>query len=149
MIPHLIENTKRLFEITHKKRGIISENRHALFNYDLNDLKLHKQIWGRYQKKLIKLLGYNFKTARKTYNTLATELEISETIRRILLGHSSVGVNEKHYTNRRTITLSEKVQKAHLEILEDFRFGDLAMKLYDKMSEILKEETGTTFGILT
>ncbi len=91
----------------------------------------------------------NFKTARKTYNTLATELEISETIRRILLGHSSVGVNEKHYTNRRTITLSEKVQKAHLEILEDFRFGDLAMKLYDKMSEILKEETGTTFGILT
>ena len=140
MIPHLIENTKRLFEITHKKRGIISENRHALFDYDLNDLKLHKQIWGRYQKKLIKLLGYNFKTARKTYNTLATELEISETIRRILLGHSSVGVNEKHYTNRRTITLSEKVQQSHTEILEDFDFENLSMMLYFKMMNYLSDK---------
>ena len=69
----------------------------ALFDYDLNDLTLHKQVWGRYQKKLTKILGYNFKTARKTYNTLATELEISETIRRILLGHSSVVTTEKHY----------------------------------------------------
>lgn len=112
----------------------------ALFDYDLNNLTLHKQVWGRYQKKLTKILGYNFKTARKTYNTLATELEISETIRRILLGHSSVGVNERHYTNRRTIKISEKVQQAHTEILEDFKFRELSKKLYVKMLNFLSDK---------
>jgi len=65
------------------------------------------------------------------------------------LGHAPQSINERHYVNRRTIKLSEKVQQAHTEILEDFRFGELAMKLYKKMSEILKDETGTIFGILT
>ena len=37
----------------------------TLFDYDLNNLKVHKRIWGRYQKKLIKLLDYNFKTAKE------------------------------------------------------------------------------------
>ena len=99
----------------------------------MNNLKVHKRIWGRYQKKLIKLLDYNFKTARKTYNTYATELEVSNTVRNILLGHSPQSVNEKHYINRRTIKISEKVQQAHTEILEDFRFEELSQKLYVKM----------------
>ena len=135
-IPLLINNTKRLFEITHKDRGIISSNNYALFDYDLNDNILHKNVWDVYQRRVKKLLGYSYQTARKTYNTYATELEMSNTVKDILLGHAPQSINERHYVNRRTIKLSEKVQQAHTEILEDFRFGELAMKLYKKMSEI-------------
>ena len=80
-----------------------------------------------------KLLGYSYQTARKTYNTFATELEVSNTIRDILLGHAPQSINERHYINRRTIKISEKVQQAHTEILEDFRFDHLASLLYLKM----------------
>ena len=41
--------------------------------------------------------------------------------------------NERHYINGRTIKISEKVQQAHTEILEDFKFDDLASLLYGKM----------------
>ena len=139
-IPFLINMLKKLFKITHKGENILSNNKLALFDYDLNDLKTHKRIWGRYQKKLIKLLDYNFKTARKTYNTYATELEVSNTVRNILLGHSPQSVNEKHYINRRTIKISEKVQEAHTEILEDFRFDGLSLQLYFKMLNFLTDK---------
>ena len=139
-IPFLLNNLKKLFKITHKGENILSTNKLALFDYDLNNIKVHKRIWGRYQKKLIKLLDYNFKTARKTYNTYATELEVSNTVRNILLGHSPQSVNEKHYINRRTIKISEKVQQAHTEILEDFRFDGLTLQLYFKMLNFLTDK---------
>tara|TARA_R110000782_G_scaffold11585_1_gene35093 strand:+ start:58 stop:531 length:474 start_codon:yes stop_codon:yes gene_type:complete len=139
MIPALLDFTKRLFKITHKEEGILSTNKLALFDYDLSNLTLHKKIWGRYQKRIIKVLGYNFKTARKTYNTFATELEVSNTVRNILLGHSPQSVNEKHYVNRKTIKLSEKVQEAHTEVLKDFNFKHLSMALYRKMYGFLNE----------
>lgn len=132
-IPYLISQTKRLFEITHKGRGIISENPLALFDYDLTDNIKHKNIWDVYGRRVKKLLGYSYQTARKTYNTFATELEVSNTIRDILLGHAPQSINERHYINRRTIKISEKVQQAHTEILEDFKFDDLANLLYGKM----------------
>ena len=129
-IPHLIEITKALFEITHKGRGLISDNKLALFDYDIQNTTLHKNTWDVYQRRVRKLLGYSYQTARKTYNTFATELEVSNTIRDILLGHAPQSINEKHYINRRTIKISEKVQQAHTEILEDFRFEWLAYQLY-------------------
>ena len=46
---------------------------------------------------------------------------------------------ERHYVNRRTIKLSEKVQEAHTEILEDFRFDNLASLLYFKMLSFRSE----------
>lgn len=140
MIPLLIYNTKILFEITHKGEGVLSSNPLALFDYDLNNLTIHKRIWGRYQKRIIQVLGYNFKTARKTYNTFATELEVSNPVRDILLGHSPSSVNEKHYINRKTVKISEKVQEAHTEILEDFRFYDLAKNLYVKTMDFMTEK---------
>lgn len=140
MIPALIGLTKYLFNKTHSGEGILSSNPLALFDYDLNNLTIHKRIWGRYQKKIIKVLGYNFKTARKTYNTFATELEVSNTVRNILLGHSPSSVNERHYINRKTIKISEKVQEAHTEVLEDFNFKKLSTLLWVKMLDYLNEK---------
>ena len=138
-IPYLVNNTKSLFRITHKSRGVISENKYALFDYDLTNNLLHKNVWDVYQRRIKKLLGYSYQTARKTYNTFATELEVSNTIKDILLGHAPQSINERHYVNRRTIKLSEKVQEAHTEILEDFRFDNLASLLYFKMLSFRSE----------
>jgi hypothetical protein len=85
-------------------------------------------------------LEYSYQTARKTYNTFATELEVSNTIRDILLGHAPQSINEMHYINRRTIKISEKVQQAHTEILEDFKFDDLANLLYLKMLAFVSDD---------
>ena len=104
-----------------------------MFDYYLTDNIKHKNIWDVYWRRVKKLLGYSYQTARKTYNTFATELEVSNTIRDILLGHAPQSINERHYINRRTIKISEKVQQAHTEILEDFKFDDLASLLYLKM----------------
>ncbi|WP_375240017.1 hypothetical protein, partial [Aurantibacter sp.] len=105
-IPFLLNNLKRLFKITHKGRGLISDNKLALFDYDIQNTTLHKNTWDVYQRRVRKLLGYSYQTARKTYNTFATELEVSNTIRDILLGHAPQSINEKHYINRRTIKIS-------------------------------------------
>jgi hypothetical protein len=144
MIPFLINNTKKLFKITHKSRGIISKNKLALFDYDLTDNIVHKNIWDVYQRRIKKLLGYSYQTARKTYNTFATELEVSNTIKDILLGHAPQSINERHYVNRRTIKISEKVQQAHTEIMEDFKFEKLAMILYLNMVNFLSNKDKKT-----
>ena len=111
-----------------------------MFDYDLTDNIKHKNVWDVYQRRVKKLLGYSYQTARKTYNTFATELEVSNTIRDILLGHAPQSINERHYINRRTIKISEKVQEAHTEILEDFRFDHLANLLYFKMLSFVTDD---------
>ena len=139
-IPALIHQTKRLFEITHKDRGIISDNPLALFDYDLTDNIKHKNVWDVYGRRVKKLLGYSYQTARKTYNTYATELEVSNTVKDILLGHAPQSINERHYVNRRTVKLSEKVQQAHTEILTDFEFYNLSTRLYLNMIKFIPED---------
>ena len=62
------------------------------------------------------------------------------TIRDILLGHAPQSINERHYVNRKTIKLSEKVQRAHTEILEDFDFEILAINLYLAMINYLNDK---------
>lgn len=140
MIPLIIDTTKKLFRITHSNRNIISDNKLALFDYDLKDNVIHKNVWDIYQRRVKSLVGYSYQTARKTYNTFATELEVSNTIRDILLGHAPQSINERHYINRRTIKISEKVQQAHTEILEDFKFEHLSMMLFRRLYDFLKEK---------
>lgn len=132
-IPILIKKLKRLFKITHEGQDILSDKSYALFDYDLNNQHLHKNLWDYYQKRIKKLLGVPFKTARKTFNTYATELEVSDTIKNILLGHAPKSLADKHYTNRRTKKISEKVQEAHVEVLKDFKFNDCVITLLDSM----------------
>ena len=139
-IPFLLNTLKKLFNITHKDRGVLSKNKLALFDYNFQDTTFHKNLWDVYQKRIKRTLGFSFQTARKTYNTYATELEVSNTVRDILLGHAPKSINEKHYVNRNTIKLSKKVQDAHTEILEDFRFESLSLQLYFKMLNFLPDK---------
>ena len=72
--------------------------------------------------------------------SLSFKKKVSNTIRDILLGHAPQSINERHYVNRKTIKLSEKVQQAHTEILDDFEFESLAMQLYVKMVNYLNDK---------
>ena len=139
-IPFLIQVLKILFHQTHKYKRILSKNQYAIFDYDLKDNIKHKNIWDVYQRRIKKLLGYSFQTARKTYNTFATELETSTTIRNILLGHSAQTINERHYVNKRAVRLSEKVQQAHTEVLEDFDFEPLVFKTLTKLINYVDDD---------
>ena len=139
-IPFLIQVLKILFHQTHKYKRILSKNQYAIFDYDLRDNIKHKNVWDVYQRRIKKLLGYSFQTARKTYNTFATELETSTTIRNILLGHSAQTINERHYVNKRAVRLSEKVQQAHTEVLEDFDFEPLVFDTITKLINYVDDD---------
>ena len=69
---------------------------------------------------------------------------MSNTIKDILLGQAPQSINERHYVNRRTIKISEKVQQANTEIMEDFKFEKLAMILYLNMINFLSNKDKKT-----
>jgi integrase len=112
----------------------------AIFNYDVNIERTHKNLWDIYQKKIKKLLGISYKTARKTYNTHALELNVSDQIRRILLGHIDPTMLAS-YDNNETSTIREKVQTAHLDVLNEFKAFDLIDNLFEKIKTLDAPDT--------
>lgn len=108
----------------------------AIFNYDLNkDYLLHSNLWDTYEKKIKKLLGFPYKTARKTFNTVALELAVSDTIRRVLLGHADPTMLS-HYDNTQTKLITQQVDDAHLSVLKEFKVNELYDLLKNKLSEL-------------
>ena len=107
------------------------------------------QIFGdTYKKRVKKLLGYSYKTARKTFTTYALELQVSATIRRILIGHQDQSVLS-HYDNLSTKVVMEQVEQAHTSILERFKASELTQLLMDKLEDIKAPEllyNGTIIG---
>ena len=66
------------------------------FKYDINDTTVHNNVWDVYQKSIKRLLGKPFKTARKTFESYALKLAISQDIRYKLLGHANPTI-KAHY----------------------------------------------------
>ena len=121
----------------------------SIFKYDTDtDYELHSNVWDIYKKKITKLLGYSFKTARKTFNTYALELEVSDSIRRVLLGHIDSSVLS-HYDNLNTEKIMEQVENAHKSVLKEFKANELTELLIDKLADIGAPEwiyDGTMFS---
>ena len=108
----------------------------AIFDYDVDkDYELHKNIWDNYIKRITKLLGYSFNKARKTFNTYALELEVSDTIRRVLLGHADESMLS-HYDNTQTDAMRKQVEDAHLSVLERFEASLLLNDLFVKLERL-------------
>lgn len=133
----LIEMLKRSVIYTHynKNPEIIPsiEDRLSIFDYDVDkDYKLHSDIWDYYTKRVKKLLGYSYKTARKTFNTIALELKVSDTIRRVLLGHAD-STMLSHYDNFNTKEVVKQVEDAHASVLATFNTQHLTMLLRQKL----------------
>ena len=90
---------------------------------------------GFLQTRIKRLLGAPYITARKTFTTYAGELEISDIIRRVLIGHVDQSMLS-HYTNLNTLEFKQQVEDAHLKVLEKFRAYDLANELFDKLQAV-------------
>lgn len=136
----LISSLKRTVYYTHyrKNKNVVPslEDEVAIFKYNVDtDYILHSSLWDVYKKRVKKLLGYPYKTARKTFNTYALELEMSDSIRRILLGHIDDSMLS-HYDNTNTSKIQQQVEDAHISILKEFKAKHLTKLLLSKLNTL-------------
>jgi hypothetical protein len=136
----LITILKRSIVLTHyhKKPEIIPSilDDIRIFNYDMDlHYTQHNNVWDYYKKRVSKLLGYSYNTARKTFNTYALELQVSDTIRRVLLGHTDSSMLS-HYDDLNAKRFMKQVEVAHMSVLEDFRALELMELLLTKLGSL-------------
>ena len=77
-----------------------------------------------YQKRAKKLLGKPLKTARKTFESYALKLKVSQDIRFKLLGHANPTI-KAHYQDWEWEELKEQVDEAHVQVLEEYKVEEL------------------------
>lgn len=130
-----LQNT---IHITHKHKPNLLPNRInplELFRYDYKDNRLHKNLWDVYSKRCSKLL-LPMKTARKTFESVALQLDVSAEVRYKLLGHVDQTI-KKHYIDWEWSKLSDKIDAAHIEVLKSFE----AKELFNELLEAFKLKT--------
>ena len=71
-----------------------------------------------------RVLGKLFKTARKTFESYALKLAISQDIRYKLLGHANPTI-KAHYQDWEWDELKQQVDKAHQLVLQEYRVEDI------------------------
>jgi len=120
--------------MTHKNMLPDRTNPLQLFIYDYEDSRKHKNVWDIYSKRCSKLL-LPMKTSRKTFESYALMLEVSSEIRYRLLGHTDQSI-KSHYQNWEWSKLSEQIDKAHIQVLEEFETKELFSELLTKVTEV-------------
>ena len=95
----------------------------------------HKNVWDVYQKRIKKLLGKPFKTARKTFESYALKLAISQDIRYKLLGHANPTI-KAHYQDWEWDELKQQVDEAHELVLKEYRVEDIYKSIYRRGKEL-------------
>lgn len=151
---HLINYLKFSVIYTHypKKPEIVPPLSEAIsiFSYDIDtEYELHNNVWDAYKKKVKKLLGHSFNTARKTFDTYSANLDLSRTTRQILLGHIEDSMLW-HYGDTNTDEIKTRVQEAHISILKAFDTDNLITLLLRKLDSLnladwLQYEEGTVW----
>lgn len=114
----------------------------SIFNYDhKNEIKEHKHLWGNYSKHLKNIGMPEFKSARKTFMTTATALNIPQAISRTLLGQKDPSISA-HYNNFLDPSLILNTNNAHLEVLNKFN----TIELFDTWLHKIDELFNTNFS---
>ena len=103
-----------------------------LFEYEE---KHHRNVWDVYTKRCRKLVGVPFKVARKTFESYAMLLDVSAEVRYRLLGHQDRSI-KSNYQNWEWDRLTEKVDEAHIKILNEFRVEEIWKALQKRGREI-------------
>ena len=106
-----------------------------IFAYDINDTLIHKNVWDVYQKRIKKLLGKPFKTARKTFESYALKLKISQDIRYKLLGYANPTI-KAHYQDWEWNELKLQVDEAHLNVLNEYKAKEIYKAIYSRGKEL-------------
>jgi hypothetical protein len=137
---HLIQMLKYSVIYTHYKRKpeIIPplEDSIRIFSYNIDvDNDLHQNVWDNWKKRVSRLLGHSFKTARKTYDTTSASLDFSQNIRQILLGHIEESMLY-YYGDTQDDKISQRVQQAHLDVLRSFETDTLIKQMMDSLKDL-------------
>lgn len=133
---------KLLVTHTHRNRVSVIGNADdflSIFDYDVNDTKLHNSVWDVCEKNVKRVLGYSFKNARKTFNSYAQRLRISSEIRRVLLGHKDASMLQ-YYDDKDAVF--NEVNSAHMDVLYEFRTYELIDMLKKKTEAFAVDEKG-------
>ena len=107
-----------------------------IFKHSTENISVDDALWNNYNKHLRKLGLYSFQSARKSFNTTATYLRISDDIRRTLIGQTDQSV-QRSYNNYNDIRLVKAIQESHLQILYEFRMIELFDKWIFKLNDTL------------
>ena len=109
-----------------------------IFGYKPNaNYSKHVGFWRDYQTRIKIITGFTFKEARKTFNTQAKELKITEDIRKILLGQKGDPLLSGHYDNNEVPAIKKQVDEAHEATLTAFKFEDIFQSLGDKLKDMV------------
>ena len=144
-IQMLIESLKKNFVYTHylNDPSLIGDPNDCLsiFGYKPNaNYSKHVSFWRYYQKKIKSLTGYTFKEARKTFNTQAKALKVTQDIRKILLGQKGDPLLSGHYDNNDIPVIKKQVDEAHEATLAAFELEEIISGLLIKLKEIVSEQ---------
>ena len=150
-IGSLIFILKRLVAHTHPKIAYLSRedllltaeqikgkkdnDTHRIFKHSSEDYKTDENFWNNMNKHLKKLGLYSFESARKSFNTTATYLQIHPSITKTLVGHTDRTI-QSHYNNYNDARLVKSVQEAHLQVLHSFKMIELFDKWVFKINEL-------------
>jgi len=125
----IIKLLKNLIYITHQKKDklIVSSfnKQYEIFNPNIAlEVSRHKNLWNIYQRNLKKILGCNFRMAKRIYKNELDKIEISKKTRDIILGNSSIIKNKE---------LIQKVFSAENIILENLQIKNLFAIIENKI----------------
>jgi len=134
---HSQKINKRTGEPFKKGADVFSPNELEawFFRYDVNETTIHKNVWDVYQKSIRRLLGKPFKTARKTFESYALKLAISQDIRYKLLGHANPTI-KAHYQDWEWYELKQQVDEAHQLVLKEYRVEEIYKAIDNKSREL-------------
>jgi hypothetical protein len=100
-----------------------------------DELEKDDALWNNLNKHLRKLGLHSLQSARKSFNTTATHLRISDDIRKTLLGQTD-GSIQRSYNNYNDIRLVRAIQESHLQVMNSFQMIELFDKWVFKINEL-------------
>tara|TARA_B110000977_G_scaffold180844_1_gene240977 strand:- start:542 stop:1870 length:1329 start_codon:yes stop_codon:yes gene_type:complete len=135
----IINSLQISISLTHLNRGerlpdVYPKGWHTLMFFEYPE-ELHKNVWDVYVKRCRRIVGMPFKTARKTFESYALLLDIPAEIRYRLLGHQDRTI-KRHYQNWEWEKMIDKVDEAHLKVLEEFNVKKIWYQLRKRGNEI-------------
>lgn len=112
----------------------------AIYDYDpTSDKKYHQSIWATKMRTMREKFGTNYKTARKTFATQCAD-KFPQTITLILMGRKGDRILHDSYIDILDDKMIEKVEQAHLDVLEGFRMKDIITSLWDKLRGLISTQ---------
>ena len=116
-----------------------------IFKHDSKvDWKADASLWNNLNKHIRKLGLNSFESARKSFNTTGSILGIEEGIKKTLIGQTDHSI-QSHYINYSDPNLQARVQRAHLQIMHEFKIIELYELWLHKIEQLFGRQNPNLF----